>query len=58
MVCNELIGVETHVVAAGGVGMVLINEQFKELAFNYGLPTSLVGDKEGDLITKYLNSSR
>lgn len=43
---------------AGGAGMILINEEGKDIAIPFLLPAAIVGRKSGDRILSYINSTR
>lgn len=43
---------------AGGVGMILVDEQDKDVAIPFVIPAATVGTKDGEMILSYINSTR
>ncbi|CAL0311712.1 unnamed protein product [Lupinus luteus] len=43
---------------AGGVGMILIDETDQNVAIPFVIPSAIVGNKAGELILSYINSTR
>lgn len=44
--------------AAGGVGMILVDEQDKDVAIPFVIPAATVGTRAGNLILSYINNTR
>lgn len=44
--------------AAGGVGMILIDETDKDVAIPFNFPAAIVGKRMGNRILSYINSTR
>ncbi|CAN6440687.1 unnamed protein product [Victoria cruziana] len=42
---------------AGGVGMILVDEQDKDVAIPFVIPAATVGTKDGEMILSYINST-
>uniref|UniRef100_A0A7N0UKC1 Uncharacterized protein n=1 Tax=Kalanchoe fedtschenkoi TaxID=63787 RepID=A0A7N0UKC1_KALFE len=62
LVCQHAEGAQESMLAkskvvkeAGGVGMILINEEGKDIGIPFVLPAAIVGRKSGDRILSYIN---
>ncbi|CAM8892429.1 unnamed protein product [Rhodiola kirilowii] len=65
LVCQHAEGAQESMLAkskvvkeAGGAGMILINEEGKDVAIPFVLPAAIVGRKLGDQILSYINHTR
>lgn len=43
---------------AGGVGMILIDEEDKDVAIPFAIPAAVVGKETGNKILSYINKTR
>lgn len=43
---------------AGGVGMILIDETYQDIAIPFVIPSAVVGKKTGEQILSYINNTR
>ncbi|KAG6549968.1 hypothetical protein Mapa_008479 [Marchantia paleacea] len=49
---------DLYIYEAGGVGLIVIDEFYKQIAFTYSIPASSVDQASGDIILNYINHTK